>query len=78
MPRHSGSGGKWVTKSSGVKPVRHGKGRGKSRGLRTQASVPTLPQVAQTRFPKVQQPAAAQPERRRRRDRSRRRTDGQK
>lgn len=56
--------GKWFQRKSGVTPTRHGRGRGRSRGLRTQAAVPSP--VA---FQKAQPPAATQPERRRRRTR---------
>ncbi len=63
--------GKWFKKNSGVKPTRHGRGRGKSRGLRTQVPVAQMFQPPVTR----QQPTSDQP----RRTRSRkRRTDGQK
>ncbi len=57
--------GKWFQNKSGVAATRHGKGRGRSRGLRTQAPVPTLP-VVQVTFPKAQQAAPVQPTRRRR------------
>ena len=69
--------GKWFKKNSGVKPARHGKGRGKSRGLRTQASVAATP--PRVTFQRAQQPVAttAQPDRRRRR-RPRKQTGGQK
>lgn len=35
--------GKWFQNSSGAHVSRQGRGRGQSRGLRTQAPVPTLP-----------------------------------
>lgn len=41
--------GKWFKKSSGAKKSRHGKGRGQSRGLRTQASAVATP-VIQVEF----------------------------
>ncbi len=71
---------RWFQRKSGVKPNRHGKGRGKSRGLRTRAAVPTPRQVpvppAQPRPQRVQPPAAVQQPRRR--TRTRRQGDGKK
>ncbi|HKX23943.1 MAG TPA: hypothetical protein VJM46_01785 [Candidatus Saccharimonadales bacterium] len=71
--------GKWFKNNSGVKPARQGKGRGRSRGLRTQAptSAVVTPKVV---FQRAQQPPAtpAAPSDRRRRRRPQKRTGGQK
>lgn len=45
MPRHGGSNGRWVTKSSGKTTNRRGRGRGQVRNAPLPASSATFPQI---------------------------------